>query len=268
MNENDERVFVLNEKISNCILIFLLLVRLTDRELAIWLFNGNPPDWALYGYNNIAYLLTSAILWLNRHRLAKINIDRPFVFVLILGGVLSALRTTPNHISLLSGVAAGFIFWAYIKNFFIFSSPVSYPKGTGLLILLSMLLALVPVLSFGLQLIPLLNFKTLIAVFVGSMQFFLYTIVFEEVIFRGALWSFLRNFGIGEKVAFFVQVLLFWFAHHGSLLRDKEFFFWLIAPCISILLGLLAMRSKSLTPSTIGHFLFNFVSQFLIITIS
>jgi hypothetical protein len=69
--QNDE--FAFNEKISNAILIFLLLVRLAAPYLPIWVFGSNTREW----YAGIVYILTAAIILLNRHRLAALNIDRP-----------------------------------------------------------------------------------------------------------------------------------------------------------------------------------------------
>lgn len=157
------------------------------------------------------------------------------------------------------------IYWAYTNNQFVFKNPVPYPKGTGLLILLSMLLALVPVLLFPSTLKTPLSLQIFITTFLGVLQSYLVLNIFEEVIFRGALWAYLRSHGISERVTFFVQAFLFWIAHHRTLLLGEQYFFWVATPCIAILLGLLAWRSKSLTPSTIGHFLFNFISQLLLI---
>src|SRR5258706_1125050 len=266
--EDQKKEFALNEKISNTILVFLLLVRLVDQDLIALIFGASVPDWVPYWDNSIAYILTATIIWLNRHRLVGLNIDRPFVVVFILGGALYALRTTSNNIGVLVGITAGLIFWAYQNNLFVFKNPVPYPKGTGLLILLSIILALAPVLRFGLILKPLLNFQTFIATFMGSLQSFLAIIVVEEVIFRGALWAYLQSLGLSEKPSFYTQAFLFWIAHHRILLLGHQYSFWVAIPCMSILLGLLAWRSKSLTPSTIGHFLFNFLSQFLLITFS
>jgi membrane protease YdiL (CAAX protease family) len=254
--------FTLNEKISNAILIFLLLVRLIDQDLAIWIFGANMPNWFPYWYAGIAYILTAAIIWLNRHRLAMLNIDRPFVGALILGGVLYAFYLTPD-IGALVGITAGLIFWAYQKNQFVFKNPVPYPKGTGLLILLLMLLALVPVLLYAPTLKTPFNVQSIISTFLETMLAQLAVIVFEELIFRGALWTYLRSLGLNERATFSVQAFLFWVSHHKFLLLNNPYFFWIALPINAILLGLMTWRSKSLTLSTIGHFLFNFISQLL-----
>ena len=256
--------YALNEKISNAILIFLLLVRLLDYDLAVWIFGANMPDWVAYWYNSIAYILTVTIVWLNRHRLAALNIDRPFVAALIIGGAFYALRTTPNNVGALVGITAVLVFWAYGNNLFVFKNPVPYPRGTGLLILLSVILALVPVFIFKLTFKHPLNLPIFMTTFLGVLQSYLVLNVFEEVIFRGALWVYLRSLGLSERTTFFVQAFLFWIAHHRYLLQNQQYVFWVSVPCIATLLGLLAWRSKSLTPSIIGHFLFNFIGQLLI----
>lgn len=256
--------FTINEKISNAILILLLLVRLVDGDLAKWIFGASVPEWVAYWYNSIAYILTATIIWLNRRRLGVLNIDRSLMVALILGGVFYALRETPANVGVLVGVTAGLIYWAYVNNHFVFKDPVPVPKGTGLLILLIILLALLPLVLFPSTLKTSLSLQIFVMTFMGSLQAYLALAIFEEVIFRGALWSYLRSRGFSERIAFSVQAVLFWIAHHRNLLDGDEYFFWVAVPCMAILLGILAWRSKSITPSLIGHFLFNFTSQLLL----
>ncbi|MBV6401913.1 MAG: hypothetical protein CNIPEHKO_02216 [Anaerolineales bacterium] len=263
--EQPQSGFVRNEKWSNLVLVVLLLVRIFDHDLALWIFGANVPDWALYWYNGIAYILTTTIVWLNRYRLAALNIDRPFMVVLIFGGVLYALRETPNNIGALVGISAGLIYWGYINNQFVFKNPITYSKGTGLLMLLSILLALAPVLLFPSTLKTPLSFQIFSVTFIGSLQAYLALNVFEEVIFRGALWAYLRSLKLNDQAAFLVQAFLFWIAHRSLLLANHPYSFWVATPCIAILLGLLVWRTKSLTPSIISHFLFNFLSQILLL---
>jgi membrane protease YdiL (CAAX protease family) len=253
----------LNEKISNVILIFLLLVRFLDQDLAVWIFGVSAPNWFLNWYSGIPYILTATIIWLNRHRLAALNIDRPFIIAVMLGGILYAFYLTPV-IGIFVGMTAGFMYVAYQYNLFVFKNPAPYPKGTGLLIFLSTLLALAPVLLFRLTVKTSLNFQAFISAFFGILIAQLAGIVFEEVIFRGALWASLQDFGLSERAAFFIQAILFWVAHHKYLSLNDPYFFLIALPIITILLGLLAWRSKSLTPSLIGHFLFNFITKILI----
>ena len=256
--------FALNEKISNVILIFLLFVRMVGGDLAIWIFGPSLPAWLPYWYNSVAYILTASIVWLNRHRLAALNIDRPFMVVLILGGIFYVLHPTPNNVGVLVGIVAGLILWAYFNNHFVFKSPVPYPKGTGWLILLTVPLALIPVLFIHSILKTPLSFEIFLETFIGGLMSYLALNVFEEVVFRGALWAYLRGLGVNERTAFYLQAFLFWIAHHWALLTKSWYSFFVVIPCITILLGLLAWRSKSLAPSTAAHFLFNFITQLLL----
>lgn len=256
--------FALNEKISNVVLIFLLLVRLVDEDLAIWIFGAHVPEWVIFWYNGISYILTATIVWLNRHRLAALNIDRPFMSALILGGAFFSSLQTPYNIGALVGITAGLVYWGYINYRFVFKNPVPYPRGTGLLILLLILLALAPVFLFPSTLKTLLSFQIFINTIIGTLQAYLILNVFEEVLFRGALWAYLRSHGLSERAVFAVQACLFWIAYHRFLFLGKPYVFWVAVPGTAILLGLLAWRSKSLTPSILGHFLFNFISGILL----
>jgi len=104
-----------------------------------------------------------------------------------------------------------------------------------------------------------LNFQIFGTTFVEILITQLAGIVFEEVLFRGALWAYVRDLGLSERATFYVQAVLFWVSHHETLLNNP-YFFWVALPIDAILLGLMTWRSKSLTPSTISHFLFNFTS--------
>jgi membrane protease YdiL (CAAX protease family) len=263
--EEQKKEYGLNEKVSTAILFFLLLVRLADQYLAVWIFGTNTPDWFGHWYAGIAYILTATLVWLNRHRLAALNIDRPFMVVLILSGAVSMFYLTPA-IGTLVGLTTGFFFWAYHSGYFVFKNPVPYSMGTKLMILLIILLALAPVPLFRPIVKTSLNFQTFIETFLGILIAELVGIVFEEVIFRGALWAYLRGLGFSDRAAFSVQAVLFWISHHRFLLLKNPYSFWVSLPIQAVLLGLMVWRSKSLTPSTISHFLFNFISQLLLRT--
>lgn len=255
-NQNNG-AFALNEKISNVILIFLLFVRLADSYLPVWIFRSNAREW----YAGIVYILTAAIILLNRHRLAELNIDRPFIMALLLGGILYVFYLIQS-VGIFVGIAVGFIYWAYQTNQLVFKNPVPYPKGTGLLILFTILLALAPILLFRPTLKLPLNFQIFSTTFLGILISQLGGILFEEVLFRGALWAYVRGLRLSEQAAFAIQAVLFWVSHHETLLNNP-YFFWVALPIDAILLGLIAWRSKSLTPSTISHFLFNFTTGLL-----
>lgn len=262
-NETINKEFGLNENISNVVLIFLLFARLADNYLAVWIFGANTPDWFRYWYSGIAYILTALIIWLNKHRLATLHIDRPFISIFIISGVLYALFLKYG-VGIFVGITAGLIFLAYQTNRLVFSKPVPFSKGTGLLIFLTILLALTPALLFWPALKSTFDFDIFITTFQQILITDLAAIVFEEVLFRGALWAYVRSLGFSERSAFYITAICFWISHYRFLALSTLYVFWISIPILALLLGLMILHSKSLTPSTISHLLFNFLNQFLI----
>ena len=254
-HEQQSGEFAFNEKLSNAILIFLLLVRLADPYLPAWIFGSHTREW----YSGIVYILIAAIALLNRHRLAALHIDRPFIAALLFSGILYAFYLIQS-VGIFVGIAAGLIYWAYQTNQLVFKNPVPYPKGIGFLILLTILLSLAPILLFHPTLKIPLNLQLFGTTFLEILIPQLASIVFEEMLFRGALWAYVRSLGLSDHVAFFIQAILFWVSHHQFLALNHPYSFWVALPIATILWGLMTWRSKSLTPSTISHFLFNITS--------
>ena len=82
-------------------------------------------------------------------------------------------------------------------------------------------------------------------------------VVFEEMLFRAMLWRFLKDLGCTNLLTFFVQAFLFWISHYQMLVVGHVFSFWIATPCISMILGYIVLRSKSVALSTISHYLYN-----------
>jgi membrane protease YdiL (CAAX protease family) len=189
--------------------------------------------------------------------LASLNIDRPFVIALMTGGFLYLFYLTPD-IGILVGITAAFVFGAYRNNHFVLKNKVEYPPETILLVFASILLPLLSVVLFNLTIRKPINFQLFLVIPLSILQAQLAAIVFEEVIFRGALCAYLRHLNLKEPVIFFTQAFLFWIAHSKFILIEhRAYSFWVYSPLVSLLLGFIVWRSKSLTPSTIAHFLLN-----------
>jgi|RhiMetdeSRZDD1v2_1073273.scaffolds.fasta_scaffold02061_24 CAAX prenyl protease-like protein len=255
-HEEHKKMLAVNEKISTVILLFLLLLRLVDQYLPGWIFGVDIPNWYGYWYVGIAYILTVAMVGLNRHRLASLNIDTPFVIALMVGGFLY-LFYLPLDVGIPVVAAAGFLLWAYQQNHFILKNTIEYPSGTFPLILISVFLALLPIILFHPSIRNPINLRLILASVASTLQVQLALIAFEEVIFRGALWAYLRHLGLNELTIFFTQAFLFWIAHSKYIFLEKPYSFWIAVPLVSLLLGFLTWRAKSLTPSTIAQLLFN-----------
>jgi len=262
-SKEHSKASLLNDNISTLILLFLLIYRLFDQYLPGWVFGSNIPHEYFYWYGGIVYILIAAIIWLNRHKLPLLNIDRPFIFFLIIGGLFYMFHITPD-IGIFVGVATVFIFWAYKNNHLVLKNETKYPPEIIPLILTSVLLVLLPDLLFNPAFKNSINFQSVFAILASTFQTELILIAFEEVIFRGVLWEYLCGLGVKERNVFFIQAFLFWIAHNRFILVGHSYFyFWVTTPLISLLLGLIAWRSKSLTPSTTTHFLLNSTIGFI-----
>ncbi|NOT06500.1 MAG: CPBP family intramembrane metalloprotease [Anaerolineales bacterium] len=58
-----------------------------------------------------------------------------------------------------------------------------------------------------------------------------------------------------------LQAILFWISHVYAF--NNLTFFWITTPMVSIFLGIIVWRSKSITPSTIAHLLINMLLGFV-----
>jgi hypothetical protein len=256
-NEKQLRQVPVSEKISISILFFLMLVRLADQYIPELLFGKNTPILFTYWYAAIAYVLTCIIVWLNRNRLPSLNVDKPFVVILILGGAVSMLYM-PMDIAIFVGVVVVFFFWALNNDQFNFSDLRWCSSKTFILIWIAIVPTIVPLLLYSPSVKTIPDMQSIINTLLQTQ---LAGIVFEELLFRGMLWSYLRGRGINQFGVFIIQTVLFWISHHRYLLLHNPYAFWISVPFESILFGVIVWRSKSVTPSTIAHFLVDFTAM-------
>jgi membrane protease YdiL (CAAX protease family) len=121
-------------------------------------------------------------------------------------------------------------------------------------------MAWLPVLRYSPSMTSPLNGVSIVQAF---FQANVPAIVFEEFLFRGFLWGYLRNKGMGEWLILLIQAIFFWMSHHKYLLAQNFYFFWIPLPLAAVLLGYLVLKSKSLTSSSVAHFLFNFTTAII-----
>jgi membrane protease YdiL (CAAX protease family) len=86
-------------------------------------------------------------------------------------------------------------------------------------------------------------------------------VVFEEVLYRGTLWMLLKELKLSDLQIIVVQTLAFWFSHYHYI--GEPIKFWVYLPWVSLLLGVLVWRSKSISPSILVHFLYNVLMSLL-----
>ncbi len=84
--------------------------------------------------------------------------------------------------------------------------------------------------------------------------------VYEEPLFRGFLWGYLRQRGWNNLPILLVQAGLFWLSH-PVLATLYPFSFWIIVPLAGLLLGLIAWRARDIAPGMFAHGLIDGLGQ-------
>jgi membrane protease YdiL (CAAX protease family) len=246
-----------NTYLNVLLLSVLLLFRLTDYYLFNYLnslVNNGIKDWLGYYYYSIVYVLISIVIWVNRDSLQDMHIDKTFMNIFIVAGLWLSLYSFRNAFGIIPFIAT-LITIRFFKGQNFRFGQMNKDYRFLLLIILLVLIPFTPylILSIARQLPMKLDFDTVL----NNAN--LPALVYEEVLFRGILWMLLRNINLSERKTFYIQAILFSVSHTNYL--SSPVTFWLVGPMLSLLLGVIVWRLKSLTPSIVVHFLYNFLSM-------
>lgn len=235
------------------ILILMLIIRFGDSRLATFLFSTD--DIKIYYFSSVLIILLMCIaLGLERDNPTSLHVDSLFILLFVISSGLT-LVSVPFLYSIVPALGTIFIFSLFLRWGFNFQqSPTPWIK-TLIVVALPPLVTLVPFIfkmSFLNSSAPETN--DLIYYFSNTS---LIGVVYEEFLFRGLLWKYLKKLRFSERTVFIVTSLLFWLAHYEYLLDSSLVVFWIYIPIISILLGFVVYRTKSIGFSSISHFLTN-----------
>lgn len=236
------------------ILFFLLIIRLATVNSIAWIFNSIQPVWLDYYFSAGTYILTAIVIWLNKKNLEDLNIDKLFVKIFIGSGILLVIFYVPIQIGIFIAITTFIVFQMLYSGTLIFGvTHLNYRQLITLFIISVIIL-------FGPISVAVLLFHSNISwgttpIDTAILRANLPAAVCEEALFRGMLWMFLKNLKLTERKILFIQALLFWISHYYY--YSKLYIFWVAFPIISFLFGMMVIRSKSLTPSTISHFVIN-----------
>ncbi|MBI5351124.1 MAG: CPBP family intramembrane metalloprotease [Chloroflexi bacterium] len=202
------------------------------------------------------------ILRLNRDRLQEMNMDRFYVCLLVIAGLIP-LYKSPNIFPFNFFAVITVIALIYAV-YFLFSNKVKFGvidfNALRMILLITGVFAgiTVCIAGFGEAIkINLPHSGQLLDIFLFQQ---IPGLIYEEAMYRGMLYIFLMDVGVSKSKAFYIQAFWFWIKHmHFSL----PFFFWIMLPILSLTYGYIAMRSKSLTPSTLAHLLYSTLVLFV-----
>ena len=201
-----------------------------------------------YLWERFSFVLTSVVILANHNNLEKLNIDKSFLVLYVVTGIMFG-RYYFWPVGWLGLLFTGLIMYMLLKNKFNLKNH-AHPNPATIVVIL--------VIAFCIYWLYVIRFvgtpaiDQYIVLFLMRSPFW----VIEEIIFRGLLWMCLESFGWHHFRIVLVQVLLFWIFHIQYMLSDP-FLFWLQIPVLGAFLGILVWRYKSINPSSVAHILFN-----------
>jgi len=202
-----------------------------------------------------SYPLIAVVITINRDDLKILNMDKPFVLIFIFLG-LTIFWTYISPFDWIAGIATILMFYLLLKGKLNFGN--TDPNVLRIILVVIGMFVLGLWMATSLLNMPMIEQK-LYLFFYESIP----TSIYEEVIYRGILWMLLRNLNWSEPKILLFQVFLFWVSHLHFLFRNPVQF-WIFTPIVSLLLGYIVLRSKSITPSAIAHVLINLFQRLIL----
>jgi membrane protease YdiL (CAAX protease family) len=243
-------------EIVTIVILCCLLLLSVPYNLVIGLLRPTVPDWISELHQFSLYLLLYPLLLIYRSNLRDYHIGKVTLWAFILSGTV--LRIGPfSIITLLFWIAGTTFFILYIKGYFHIESQTNSIMWLIVSCLIGILLPLIFILILGPNTFNEAKAQPNLFAIVKNFAIELtWVALFEETVFRGFLWGFLAKKGWKGKNIFLSQAVLFWSAHL-YFVKSNPLFFWMIVPTITLILGWLAWRSKSVGPGMFMHALFN-----------
>ena len=246
-------------QILTLVIFFILLIGrlLFSSDQLLW----HPSSYGSFyefSYNFIAYVLVSMIIWVNRNNLELLNIDKPFILLFIFSGIILSIFYLPPAVGFLNGLIVLLNFRLYRRDYFRFSKV----KQNNIQVSAIVIIALIPNLLFYVWQLFAIGFHESESIWLILFDAGFPVLVFEEVVFRGLLWMFLKKLKLNIVAIIILQGFLFWMAHLYYF--SEPFTFWLWLPWTSMWLGIIVWRSKSITQSTLTHFAINLLDVLMV----
>jgi membrane protease YdiL (CAAX protease family) len=272
LDEVEDRATKSTDRILFILIISYLFVRVIIITWLQRIFKGTMNDWMILFIEFIMYLITVMLFIFGRRNLSHFNIDKLSFVLFILFGTLLRTSSTGNF----SIIEIFFYFMFFSVTIYLIVKVrlsgselkrweikdlkwilIGIAVGIGFSLLIATPRYITSQFTPDFISIEPQNVGQFIMAFVHS---FGHSSIMEEPVFRGFLWGYLRNRGWNSKWIWLTQAGLFWLAHLRYI--DRTYTFWFTVPVSGLLLGWLAWKSRSITPSMITHTLYNATSVF------
>jgi membrane protease YdiL (CAAX protease family) len=228
----------------------LLFLRIPYITIVITLYTS-PPEWVYLSYTIGTYILTAMLIWWERKRLqifwfdlgsALIFLCQKFMFPVGIGLFVAMHRSKARFPAPPSGLLRWTLIGALLAilfEIFITLANLNPPQERGF------------------------DPATLAFLFPAVLTQMINAAVWEEPLFRGFLWGYLRLARWQNVWIWLFQAGLFTLSH-VYYLREEPVGPWLIRMLIpSLLLGLIAWRASSIVASMIAHGFLNATGDLL-----
>lgn len=238
-----------NRKITSIIFFVLLSSYFFAKELT--------KD--LYFSLVIILPLLLLVIWINKKEPHKIRVDRLFLIVFFVSNFIFCFYYW-NRFPIIPLLFSLILFYTLF-----FDDTVSYDNQSTLLKSLVVFYGLIPIILFSL--ILRINFQP----FLSNEQFLLVISVnlwsasYKIMLCWGISQKVLENLKINNIIVFLIPVIAFLLTQI-SIFPSKTFFVTL--PLLSLWLGYLVFRSKSLVPAIITYFAYNIVANIIKFTVT
>jgi len=207
-------------------------------------------DWTYTLFFHWSFILVEIVIIVNRNDLQSLNIDEAFMAMFVAGSLTYWMyyRWPSGWIALLILVP---IYILYKKQEFRFAKTEPIAGRIIMIIIVVFFLSLIFIKE------P-LTIKRIL-----SVTHFVITgvplMLIVEVIFRGVLWKFLTDLNWSIPIIIGSQAFLSWLSLSRFMFTNPVIF-WMIFPIVSIILGIIVWRSKSIAVSLLALIFYNLFS--------
>jgi membrane protease YdiL (CAAX protease family) len=242
------------QKLTGLLVIIGLVLRAVIGIMGLFQATVNPI--IAFSFEGITLSIIAILITINYSDLNLYHIDKLSIILIIIGTLLrSGYKGEVDWISLLVfwGIAIWLILlYTKIRSPFKITSVIWLIIGLIVGLLLVFILRIPFIRTFHLsapvdQLFPVILFDFNYHLF--------HSAILEEPLFRGFLWGYLSQKGLGEIKILFIQAILFWAVHINYL--SKPYVFYIVLPIAGIVFGIMAWKSGSLASVIGAHGIYN-----------
>jgi hypothetical protein len=255
---------------AGILLIFFLLAGVVAYQMVNLVAAIDADFFSAYSttINNISYalsavmcLIVAILICIEINNLEEFNIDKFTIITLILFSFVRLLFGG-SYFLILIGLACVLVIVTFIaKKPKVLKTNLRWTiLGIAISVAAFFLIAQFELLLRHVWLAPhILQNSFAITAIIHIIQELSFTLLPEEILFRGFIWGYLRREGWGENKTIWAQGILFWLIHFGRLVTPFTFF--VAIPILTLISSQLTKRSKQVFPAILSHTIINSVSS-------